>query len=129
MINFDIQRTNCVIFVKKNTQNMKIIRNIFIMAGLLFLFNTAGAQERIGGVLEVDRMVHNFGNILLGSRPVSCTFTVRNISDKPLVIYNVASHADALMSSGQKNLCCRERQGQLELHIQMMKVPTLLTRP
>ena len=91
MINFDIQRTNCVIFVKKNTQNMKIIRNIFIMAGLLFLFNTAGAQERIGGVLEVDRMVHNFGNILLGSGPVSCTFTVRNISDKPLVIYNVAS--------------------------------------
>lgn len=91
MINFDIQRTNCVIFVFKNTQRMKILRNISLMATLVLMFNIAGAQERIGGVLEVDKMVHNFGNILLGSGPVSCTFTVRNISDKPAVIYNVAS--------------------------------------
>lgn len=49
------------------------------------------AQERVANVLEIDRMVHNFGDIMLDSGPVSCTFGIKNISDKPIVIYNVAS--------------------------------------
>lgn len=49
------------------------------------------AQEKIAGVLEVDKTVHNFGDIMLDSGPVSCTFTVKNISEKPVVIYNVVS--------------------------------------
>ena len=49
------------------------------------------AQEKIGTGLEIDKVVHNFGDIMLGSGPVSCEFKVRNIGDKPAVIYNVVS--------------------------------------
>ena len=55
----------------------------------LFLFSPADihAQEKIGEYIEIDKTVHNFGDILLDSGPVSCTFTVKNIGTKPLVIY------------------------------------------
>lgn len=49
------------------------------------------AQERIGGVIELEKTVHNFGDIMLGEGPVSCTFTLTNISSRPIVIYNVVS--------------------------------------
>ncbi|MGM9736355.1 MAG: DUF1573 domain-containing protein [Candidatus Cryptobacteroides sp.] len=49
------------------------------------------SQEQIGNGLEIDRTVHDFGDIMLDSGPVSCTFTVTNNSDKPAVIYNVSS--------------------------------------
>lgn len=49
------------------------------------------AQENIGNSLEIDKMVHNFGDILHKSGPVSCTFTLRNKGSKPAVIYNVIS--------------------------------------
>lgn len=57
----------------------------------LSLTSVAQAQEKIGNSLEIDKMVHNFGDILLGSGPVSCEFTVKNTGDKPAVIYNVVS--------------------------------------
>ena len=61
-----------------------------IFAALLSVF-AAPAQEKIGNVLEIDKTIHNFGDIMLGSGPVSCTFTFKNISEKPVVVYNVVS--------------------------------------
>lgn len=49
---------------------------------------SVSAQEKIGESIEIDKTVHNFGDILLGTGPVSCTYTVKNIGSKPLVIYN-----------------------------------------
>lgn len=49
------------------------------------------AQEKITDGLEIDKFVHNFGDILLDSGPVSCTFTLTNTGDKPAVIYNVTT--------------------------------------
>ena len=49
------------------------------------------AQEKLGNGLEIDKVVHNFGDILLSSGPVSCEFKVTNTGDKPAVIYNVIS--------------------------------------
>ena len=49
------------------------------------------AQEKIAQGLEIDKTVHNFGDILLGSGPVTCTFTLKNTGDKPAVIYNVTT--------------------------------------
>ena len=49
------------------------------------------AQEKIGEAIEIDKTVHNFGDIMLDSGPVSCTFTVKNIGSKPLVIYNAVT--------------------------------------
>ena len=69
---------------------MKKAYIIFILAALIF-GQTASAQEKIGEGLEIDKTVHNFGDILLGSGPVSCTFTVKNTGSKPAVIYNVTS--------------------------------------
>ena len=70
---------------------MKFIRNIFVSALFALFVVPISAQEKIGSVLEVDKMVHNFGNIMLDSGPVSCSFTITNITDKPVVIYNVVS--------------------------------------
>lgn len=69
---------------------MKFIR-IYILLIWLLTGVAATAQEKIGGGLETDKTVHNFGDIRLGSGPVSCTFTITNTSDKPAVIYNVVS--------------------------------------
>ena len=63
---------------------------IFILTALLF-GQAAMAQEKIGEGLEIDKTVHNFGDILLSSGPVSCTFTIKNTGSKPAVIYNVTS--------------------------------------
>ncbi len=45
----------------------------------------------VGGIAEFDRTVHNFGDILVTSGPQTCTFKVKNISDKPFSIYEVVS--------------------------------------
>ena len=52
---------------------------------------TSYAQERISEGLEIDKTVHNFGDIMLDSGPVSCTFTLKNTGSKPAVIYNVTT--------------------------------------
>ena len=49
------------------------------------------AQEKISESLEIDKTVYNFGDILLDSGPVSCSFTLTNKGSKPAVIYNVSS--------------------------------------
>ena len=73
MINFDIQRTNCVIFVKTYTSlGMKFFKNIIVSAVFAISLVPLAAQEKIGSVLEVDKMVHNFGEIMHKSGPVSC---------------------------------------------------------
>lgn len=52
---------------------------------------TSAGQEKISEGLEIDKRVHNFGDIMLDSGPVSCTFTIKNVSEKPAIIYNVAT--------------------------------------
>lgn len=49
------------------------------------------AQEKIGGKVEFDRTVCDFGDVMLSDGPLHCTFTMKNISDKPVVIYNVVT--------------------------------------
>ena len=68
------------------------MKHLFSILTLMFLaLGSAFAQVKISDGLEADKVVHNFGEILHKSGPVSCTFTVTNISDKPAVIYNVLS--------------------------------------
>ena len=68
------------------------MKYLFSIISLVFIsFATALAQEKISDALEIDKTVHNFGDIQLKSGPVSCTFTITNKSDKPAVIYNVVS--------------------------------------
>ena len=68
------------------------MKHIFSIFSLLMMFClSAAAQEKIADGLEADKTVHNFGDIQLKSGPVSCTFTITNVSDKPAVIYSVVS--------------------------------------
>ena len=52
---------------------------------------SASGQEKIGNNIEVDKTIHNFGDILLDSGPVSCTFTFQNVGNQPVVIYNAVT--------------------------------------
>lgn len=52
---------------------------------------TEGEKARIDGVVELDHTVHDFGDVITRSGPLSCTFTVTNISDKPMAILTVGS--------------------------------------
>lgn len=66
----------------------------YIMTIILAAAMAAGmlqAQVKVGSSLELDKTVHNFGDILMEKGPVSCTFTVNNTGQKPAVIYNVVS--------------------------------------
>lgn len=96
IINFNNQtreRFICTIFVwliKKI--KMKIIP--YILALCLFL--TAGkadalAQNKLENGLELDKTAHNFGDVINGSGPLTCIFTMTNTSEKPAVIYNVVT--------------------------------------
>ncbi len=49
------------------------------------------AQEKLSNGIEFDKTIHNFGDIMLGSGPVSCTYTLTNKGGKPAVIYSVTT--------------------------------------
>ena len=49
----------------------------------------AGAQNVFEQTVSFDRIVHDFGDIMLSDGPRSCTFTMKNISDAPVVIHRV----------------------------------------
>lgn len=51
----------------------------------------ASAQEKIGGTVEFDRTVYDFGDVLLSDGALKCRFTMKNISSRPVVIYNIST--------------------------------------
>lgn len=69
---------------------MKRISTILIALSLL-ISSAAMAQNSFGDIVSFNETVHNFGEVQLAEGPVSCTFTVTNISDKPLAILSVVS--------------------------------------
>ena len=73
----------CTIFVL-----MKRYITAILMLQAVF---TAVAQETISENLDIDKAIHDFGDILMEDGPVSCTFTVKNTGATPAVIYNVVS--------------------------------------
>ena len=61
------------------------------LAALLTGCIAASAQIKIGDSIEVDKITHNFGDVLLDSGPLSCEYTITNTGDEPCVIYNVTT--------------------------------------
>ena len=58
---------------------MRLLKSIFAtMAAVCIAAVDVSAQEKIGSSLEMDKVVHNFGDIIHKSGPVSCTFTLYN---------------------------------------------------
>ena len=71
---------------------MKTIRYIlYAYVALILSCASVCAQEKISPSIEIDKTVHNFGQIIHKSGPVSCKFTLKNTGNKPVAIYNVVS--------------------------------------
>ena len=66
-------------------------RLLIILAGTLCIITNAMGQTVFGGKVEFDKTVHNFGDIVCGSGPVVCTFTLKNVSSAPIALYSVYS--------------------------------------
>lgn len=67
------------------------MRKYIIFTLLSFISLAVSAQEKIGSNLEIDKSIHDFGDVMIDDGPVSCAFTVKNIGQTPAVIYNVVS--------------------------------------
>lgn len=70
-------------------------RNIIHFVTLLVLAASmqtpAEAQVKVSRNIELNSDIHDFGDILLGSGPVSCSFSVKNVGKEPVAIYSVVS--------------------------------------
>ncbi len=70
---------------------LSILLAVFCMAPLTQAqTKTDGGKTTVDGKIELDKTVHDFGDVITGSGPLTCEFRIKNISDTPLVIYNVA---------------------------------------
>lgn len=86
-----------------------------IVSSLLSFTCHLNAQERISDGIEIDKTIHDFGDIISGSGPVSCEFTVRNIGSKPIVIYNVATSCGCTDVSWTKEPIRPEGSGKISV--------------
>lgn len=50
-----------------------------------------GKTTRLEDKIELDKTVHDFGDVLVSAGPLSCAFSVKNLTDAPVVIYDVIS--------------------------------------
>ena len=82
------------------SRNMKKImyRLLYLILPLLFLSPHAFAQTKVDGqktivanTVELDKLVHDFGDVMMTDETLHCSFSVKNISKKPIVIFNVVS--------------------------------------
>ena len=65
---------------------------ILTVISALCLFSAAAkAQTTVDDIVSVDKTIHDFGDIYSGTGPVSATFTFKNISDKPFLLFQVVS--------------------------------------
>ena len=74
------------------------LRSKFILASVLALVMSLGFEqhmmadsERFFGVVEFDRTIVDFGDVSLDDGPLTCQYKVKNISRKPIAIYNIST--------------------------------------
>ena len=85
------------------------------MVLLAFASFSAGAQVKISDGIEVDKTVHNFGDIKMKSGPVSCTFTITNTSNEPAVIYQVITSCGCTDASWTKEPIMPKKTGKVSV--------------
>lgn len=79
---------------------MKKLYQIIILSVLTCCY--AAAQTKVGGLVEFDRTVYDFGDIQISQGAVSCSYHVRNISAKDVTIFNVISSCGCTEASWTK---------------------------
>lgn len=67
---------------------------IYILAIAMSIVGVQAQTEKpvdVEGVARFDKTVHDFGDFLLSDGPVSCSFSVKNIGQRPFAILQVVS--------------------------------------
>ena len=90
-------------------------RLLYVLVLLAFASYTASAQVKISDALEVDKTVHNFGDIKMKGGPVSCTFTLTNTSNEPAVIYQVVTSCGCTDASWTKEPIMPNKSGKVSV--------------
>ena len=79
----------------KKKYNMKYFMSILAVIGIslsvMAQTRTENGKTTVDGIIELDKTVHDFGDIQLSAGPQKCSFTVKNISAKPIAINTVVS--------------------------------------
>lgn len=75
----------------------------------------ASAQIQLSEGLEVDKTVHNFGDIKMKGGPVSCSFTITNTSNEPAVIYQVVTSCGCTDASWTKEPIMPKKTGKVSV--------------
>ena len=89
---FDFTNYNGKIFALCFSMKLRFIKILLSAAvAILTSAGVASAQSQFGGIAEFDKTVHDFGEVLTTDGPLSCKFTVSNISAKPITIITVVS--------------------------------------
>ena len=89
---FDFTNYNGKIFALCFSMKSRFIKILLSAAvAILTSAGVASAQSQFGGIAEFDKTVHDFGEVLTTDGPLSCKFTVSNISAKPINIVTVVS--------------------------------------
>lgn len=76
--------------VLKNLIGMVAVSCLLICGAGTLYAQGSGKDNIFEGVVQLDKTVHDFGDIFISDGPVSATFIVKNVSAKPLLIHNVA---------------------------------------
>ena len=70
---------------------LTIICAIALSASAYSQVKETATGTSVDGVLEIDKLVHDFGDVVTGSGPLQCEFKVKNLTQKPMAIYNVSA--------------------------------------
>ena len=73
------------------------------------------AQSQESNAIEFDKLVHNFGKVSVNEGEKHCSFTFKNISDKPIVIYNVVSSCGCTTPVWPKKPIMPNESGKIEV--------------
>lgn len=89
-----LPRKNYLCIAKNEVMTISSMNRLIISAVILFCIHFAGAvradaQNVFEETVSFDKIVHDFGDIMLSDGPQECTFKVKNISDRPVVIHRV----------------------------------------
>lgn len=67
------------------------ILSVISIAGNSFGRQSAEEKVTINSIVEFDKTIHDFGNVMLQDGELKCTFNVTNISGNPIAILNVVT--------------------------------------
>lgn len=74
---------------------------------------TEGSKITIDGNVELDKVIHDFGDVLLSDGPLKCSFNITNISGKPMAIYNVVTSCGCTDVSWNKEPILAGKSGKI----------------